>query len=378
MTKRWAQSAHLLSVAVALCSLAASQALAQETATATATATAVATPAPETVVMSVAESARALGEIERALRRRDLAAAREQAARLRTARVEHSGESIELDPSLLIAIENANAPSPALANRVARLVRALESVGGESHSRGEPAPSKEHAKSAAQNLERLRKAEELAPRPKGGLFPEPDERLIEPAEGFAALLEPITQAIERWLKKLIDWLFPSLQTNRTASSFNVAATWAAIALAVAIAIYAVVRLVRGSRSQRARAVASEGKALPPAADDDPMSREASEWEVYAAELTRAGRLREAVRAWYHAVLVALYRAGYAQERKGRTNWELVATLPPALVWRGDFADLTRRFEREWYGRDESEFEALDHVSSLALDLLGSIAQKVAA
>ena len=58
-------------------------------------------------------------------------------------------------------------------------------------------------------------------------------------------------------------------------------------------------------------------------DADPLSREQDEWEKYAAELAAAGRLREAIRAWYHAVLVGLFRAGLLHHHKGRTNWEYV-------------------------------------------------------
>ena len=64
------------------------------------------------------------------------------------------------------------------------------------------------------------------------------------------------------------------------------------------------RVLRNRRRGAAPAVAGPAP-LPPSADDDPLSREANEWERYARELAAAGRAREAIRAWYHAVLVAL-------------------------------------------------------------------------
>lgn len=344
---------------------------------------AVAAPIPR--ILSVGEYRDRLVAIESALRGRDLRAARSEAQALSSARIAAREETIEVDRSLLGAIEKASAPTPALATRVARLVRALDRVLLDRVRTENPIPAERARPNsaaerapAAESLERLRKAEALAPRPEGGAFPQPGEALREPAEGVASWFEPIVRALGRWLEKLFDWLFPKVSRQSSDSSFGVGASWAAIALAVAIVAYAVVALARGARRPKGRPEGSSGVPLAPLADDDPLSREASEWEIYAAELARAGRLREAVRAWYHAVLVALYRTGHAHERKGRTNWELVAMLSPSLPWRGDFADLTRRFEREWYGRDESEFAALDAAASLASGLLGAIVRKEAA
>src|SRR5262249_37872426 len=68
--------------------------------------------------------------------------------------------------------------------------------------------------------------------------------------------------------------------------------------------------------------------------------------------------REAIRAWYHAVLVTLFRAGTLHYHRGRTNWEYVSRVAPEAAWRPLFADVTRVFDREWYGRDASSAESL--------------------
>jgi hypothetical protein len=91
-------------------------------------------------------------------------------------------------------------------------------------------------------------------------------------------------------------------------------------------------------------------------DADPLSREADDWERYARELAAAGRSREAIRAAYHAVLMTLFRAGLLHHQKGRTNWEYVGRLPPEAPARPGFMRLTRAFDREWYGRDQSSAE----------------------
>jgi hypothetical protein len=121
--------------------------------------------------------------------------------------------------------------------------------------------------------------------------------------------------------------------------------------------------------RRLAAVVTESDPVTSQRDDDPLSRGANEWERYAAQLAAAGRIREAIRAWYHAVLVTLYGAGILHFRKGRTNWEYVSSLAPDLPWRGEFIQLTRRFEEEWYGHDASGAEALDECSRRARRIL---------
>lgn len=327
---------------------------------------------PASLPLTVGEYRNRLSEIERALRARDGATARAAASALQSARYVAGGETLDVDHSLLGEIAAASDVRLAyarFATRVARLIATLDAVGEPRLRNPTPTPTT-GGETPLTALERLRKAEELAPRPQGGAFPEPGEASLESAEALTSWWEPIRQWFRRMLEKILNWLFPRLREPRQTSAFHEVATWVAIGLAVGIAAFGLVQALRGRGARRRSDPKASGRlALAPEADDDPMSRETSEWERYAAELARAGRLREAVRAWYHAVLVALYRTGHAHERKGRTNWELVATLSPALPWRGDFADLTRRFEREWFGRDESDLVALDEAAAVAQQLL---------
>jgi hypothetical protein len=126
--------------------------------------------------------------------------------------------------------------------------------------------------------------------------------------------------------------------------------------------------------------ALRGKVEPPLAsepsssqrDEDPTSRETSEWERYAGQLATSGRFREAIRAWYHAVLVACYGAAILSYRKGRTNWEYIASLAPSIAWRPEFIRLTQRFEQEWYGSEQSSSEALEECSRRARRILDAV------
>ena len=52
----------------------------------------------------------------------------------------------------------------------------------------------------------------------------------------------------------------------------------------------------------------------------------------------------------------------------------ISSLTPALPWRGEFVRLTRRFEHEWYGADESTPEALEECQRRARAILESVAR----
>lgn len=285
------------------------------------------------------------------------------------------GELIATDASLLGPISRATnlaeARGPAGAN-VRRLNRLLEEL-AELAAAGDVSPPPES--SIAEDkalLERLRAREKLDDLPGGGALPRPktpDGAL----EALTDFFEPLTRVLRSIGRKILDWLdrmttsLSKPKAGGEVSNLSIAIT-VIIALALAGAAILYVR-----RRKRAGVVAASGEApSPPAADDDPLSREVGEWERYARELERAGRAREAVRAWYHAVLVALYRTGFVHYRRGRTNWEYVSSLSPTLPVRSGFAELTRRFEREWYGRDESDPEALAAAAEVAGNLLGAV------
>lgn len=221
-------------------------------------------------------------------------------------------------------------------------------------------------------LERLRAREKLADLPGGGALPQPKvpEGTIDALTDFFAPLTRVLRAIGR---KIIDWLdrmFSEQEKPKADGAVSNLAIAIAVVIALALAGGAILYVRR--RRKIGTPGAPEEAPAPPAADDDPLSREVGEWERYARELERAGRTREAVRAWYHAVLVALYRTGFVHYRRGRTNWEYVASLAPTLSVRSGFADLTRQFEREWYGRDESDAEALAAAAEIAGGLLGTV------
>jgi len=189
-----------------------------------------------------------------------------------------------------------------------------------------------------------------------------------------AIRDAATWIVDK-ITKFFDWLsrfWPKDKPNRKPASsamrWTVGSLVGLIVLILAILAFEVIRRSR----KRARDVVEESAPLTSARDDDPLSRGANEWERYAAQLAAAGRLREAIRAWYHAVLVTLYGANILHYRKGRTNWEYVAALGPEHAWRARFIELTRRFENEWYGSDDSSSDALDECTAAARQVLTAV------
>jgi hypothetical protein len=228
-------------------------------------------------------------------------------------------------------------------------------------------------------LARLAARAALAELPQGGKLPEVRDSGV--LRAFADFVEPLRRWAAEQIEKLWRWLWKAFTRQRRGGASEIdlprLVTVLVIALAAILAGLGLLALQR-RRAPAAAAPAPAAGPVPMARDDDPLSRRAGEWEAYARELAAAGRFREAVRAWYHAVLVALYQRGALHHRKGRTNWEYVAAVPPEAAWRPAFAAVTRRFEREWYGGDRSSREALEETAADARALLAVLRDREAA
>ena len=72
------------------------------------------------------------------------------------------------------------------------------------------------------------------------------------------------------------------------------------------------------------------------------------------------------------MLVCLFQNGLLHYQKGCTNWEYAARLAPENAWRPTFLDLTRLFDREWYGRPASDADAVRACSEGARAILGAV------
>lgn len=300
--------------------------------------------------------------------RDDLTARRIDAAKTRaeslqkTLWVNHPGGRFQPDSSLLAAVGE---PSAATVQRLSVTIEALGALDQPS------APTRpDH-----QLLERLRSEEKVGELWRGGEIESPPANspgpFVHMARIFRVSIEWLAEKLE-WLFDLISKLWPKKRSGEEERDFLgvPVVVWLVTLLVVATVSLLAIYVLRRSRRRIAPVLSEE--VLTSQRDADPLSRESNEWERYAQELASRGRIREAIRAWYHAVLVTLYRAGVLHYRKGRTNWEYVRAISPSADWRPQFISMTRQFEREWYGHRESDRESLDDCMSNAREILAAV------
>lgn len=153
--------------------------------------------------------------------------------------------------------------------------------------------------------------------------------------------------------------------------FNVV-VWAVILAAVSAFIWFVATRFRWVWKKRVKAV---GGML---ADDEP-DRTADEWLTEAERLRAEGKLREAIRCMYLAILVRLDDSNVARLIRTETNWEHYRRIvkspkcPPGL----DFQDVTQRFDWAWYGYRVRGPEDLDHFVAFYTQLMAQLKEKAA-
>ena len=320
------------------------------------------TPAPDMAPLSVTGYVASLDELRSHLETGRLDEARAAARDLSAREVMWGEETLTPDPTILDAVGRVATPAEARAQaaRVRRLVEALP--GG---------PATGEVTTRPDVLSRLTPGSDIE---KGGEAPRLQVKPLTFPEKVEAALLAMTDWIWDTLRKIGDWL-RRLLPERPKRADGEAGTTATVAVAFA-AVAAALLAILAVRSLRRDAIgptdAVSSRTLSSSRDEDPLSREANEWEDYASELAAKRRWREAIRAWYHAVLVALFRAGVLHHQRGRTNWEYVSLLSPNLAWRPGFVALTRRFDREWYGRRTSDGTALSECAREAREVLRAV------
>ena len=326
-------------------------------------------PAPAPLpTMTVEEYVLALEQIHAHLVAKNVPAAKNEAMRVGGMEVVWPEGKFHPDQSLLEAVKTTNREDYRLRERLRITAEEIRRAAGLDTATVDPKMLK-----AVANEQRV---PELV---SGGDIAEPDvdhPLLIKIIESIGEVLRWMWEKVVQ----LWDWLKQFFVGDGGGESGTGGMRWIVMSVAGAIALlilalaFQVLRRSRAAKGERVESAAPIGSK----ADEDPLSRGAGEWERYAAQLAAAGRYREAIRAWYHAVLVTCYSAGALHFRKGRTNWEYVATLPPSVAWRPEMIELTRRFEQEWYGSDASSDEALDECSVRAKRILEAVRQRSAA
>lgn len=288
--------------------------------------------------------------------RRD--AAKNEALTLKDTQVEWAKGKFKADASLLAEISNGERA------RLIATIAELRRATGMSATQAD-----------RKLLEQIAAEQEPPELPKGGVVPTKLERDIPLLERIANSIADMLEWIREKIEDFFEWLFDLLPRRRNAAGQPTRGlhwiVWAVVGAILLVIVYLAFDVLRRSRASGPAEVETSTP-IGSKQDEDPLSRGATEWERYAGELANAGRFREAIRAWYHAVLVTCYAAGILHFRKGRTNWEYITLLAPSLEWRPDAIELTRRFEQEWYGALQSTRDAYDACSERARSVIDAL------
>ena len=312
--------------------------------------------------ISLDQYVRSLARLQSLLASNQLATAQEEARKLSSVDVNSPQGRFHADSALLGEIADAKRADVQLQQRIAVTIDEIHRIAPSITAAADP-----------KLLSRVANEQAVPELAKGG------ELRVTPAmtplsERIAKSLEAVWKWIIETLGKILDWILDFLPDSVRRPGATGGMRWivAAVVAAIVLLIVFLAFEVR-RRARRKTAPATESIApLGSQADADPLSRGASEWERYAAQLAQSERFREAIRAWYHAALVSCYAAGVLHFRKSRTNWEYIAALAPSLVWRPEFISLTRRFEREWYGSSQSSFDAYDDCQRRARTVIDNV------
>jgi len=308
-------------------------------------------------VLDLASYRARLERIDALLARGDASQAAVEARSLLGETIRADGEGLSLDSWTLSPIARGEPHRT-------RLQSLLQSLGGPR----EGAPPPDHAL-----LDELRRAQAARDLAAGGAI----RGIPAPEISLLAQLRMWARSAVRWigdrLADLVRWLEHFLPERRGPDAEGGQIT-AIVLVAVGVILAIVLALALGAARRGPPPPAARGRARP-AKDADPLSRTAAGWEERALELAQSGRAREAIRAWYHALLVRCYGAGLLQYRRGRTNWEYLRALSPQISWRPQFEDLTRRFDVEWYGHAESTPQALSDFAGTAREILRDLGRR---
>jgi hypothetical protein len=315
--------------------------------------------------MTLAGYRNALKKIQALAESGDLEELHESARSLRGARIRHEGVELQPDPTVLGPLAEAKNPAAAriAAVRLRALLAELETL---------PAPPGVEKPDAAL-LERLRAQEAEGEISRDGTVEGPG---LHVPRSFLEVLRDFAKEVLKLIGRFFEWLLRLLFSGSASATPGGGVRWMVVALvALVLAVLGAFAVLALRRSKGLRPVQSSSEAPAQSAkDEDPFSRSALEWERFAAELMGAGRFREAIRAWYHAVLVSLFRIGALHYRKDRTNWEYAYALPSGLPWRAGFVEATRTFEQEWYGRRSTPVETAENYQRRAQSILAELRQ----
>jgi len=324
----------------------------------------------ESATLSIKQYAQELRQIREALKNQEYAGASSRAARVMKVKIRSGRELLEPDRRALAPITSAGAAglqkSEILLTRLNVLIDSLPPE----HAAEASAPL---AKSDPALLENLRLEQAFTTPEQGGDVPKIRDDL-----GLLNKIGKLAMDALKWvgsqLGAVFQWIGKLFVIGAKAqpSEYIGPFTLTALLMVAGLCALLVWDIIKKRRAENGAQPVVSAPVKTEARDADPLSRNANEWEVYARKLAASGQYRESIRAWYHAVLVTLYRTGTLHYRKGRTNWEYCYSLSPSIPWRPQFMELTRRFEFEWYGKHSSSAEDFEACSQQAQTILDTV------
>ena len=313
--------------------------------------------------ISLDEYIASLERISALLAANQLPAAKAEATRLTPLDIAGPSGRFHADGTLLLAIANARDNELPLRTRVDVTIEELRVASS--------APARRADRKLLEKVAAAQEVPELVPGGELATKPAPTPLIVQVFQSIQRAYDWVADKIQRFLEWLLD-LFPSIEPGDPGATDGM--RWIVGGLVTVIVLLVVLLAIEVTRRSRRRKpeLVESTEPIGSTRDEDPLSREGSEWERYAAQLAASGRYREGIRAWYHAVLVTCYADGILYFRKSRTNWEYISALSPALAWRADFIQLTRAFEREWYGAENSGVDAFEDCEARARSIIGAV------
>ena len=159
--------------------------------------------------------------------------------------------------------------------------------------------------------------------------------------GTTSLLDALRGRLQDWIRDHLAWLVDALRVEPVAGDL---VAWAVLAAALAIlALWA-----RRAWSPPIGAAAPRPDRAS-AAVEEPVDA-----AIRARDAAGRGEHREAVRWAYAAAIDLLVARHRVRSDRSSTHRELLQRVAEADVCRPPFAELTRLFERTWYGRRQAE------------------------
>jgi len=303
--------------------------------------------------LSIADYRQDLLSLDAALARHDHGIVVQDAQQLSQSRIVYGPERLEVDPALVTALDH---PAVGRARHlIAVQLAQLPTSQGTTTDGPQPDGQALAGIAAVQRLASVARDGDLGSMPLHR--PTLPHQIRHVLRAILRGIGHVLRAIWHWLRS---WLGGSEDdgTGHGTSHMTILVVLVCVVIAIGFVILA---LFNRNQGEDLRA----GPAQQPTAarDADPRSRASDEWRRYGDRLAAEGRWREAMRAWYHAVLVQCWTNGTIRHRVGWTNWEYAAHLPANWSQRAAFVDLTARFDRHWYGTlggpdDAEAFKAL--------------------